>query len=278
MTWHSCLKELSPEEHAVVVINTGILRGSSKFWPHILRLEARQSTLKVHLNPLHFLSDHVLCLRHSAGKLTLDSPLTSLDIDSILQQCAGQPLVLQIDAIGQHLAAAKRIRQEHDTSLICHDLVHSMLLAASRKGGFGDGLHPAPECVRGTDMTESEFAEKLVTKDPDVVRWACTLANMIELEHVANSPEIAADFSFRVSLPCDPEYEAWSRYHSTIRCFHGSDLCNWYSIVRNGLQIRSYSEKMRNGAMLGEGVYLTTDINVALLFTKVCEHRVNSSL
>lgn len=276
MTWHSRLHGLSPEEHAVDVINKSLLRGSSKLWPCILRLEARENTLKVYLGPMYATADRVLCLRHDAGTLELDSPQTNMGIEIALSQCAGQPLVLQIDAIGQYLATAGRTPQEQDSLSICHDLMDSMLIAASRKGGFGDGLHPVPECVRGTSMIESVFAEKLVSKDPAVVRWARIFASMIGLEYVHDSYGTSSDFSFRVSLPCDPEFETWSRCQNTIRCFHGSDLCNWYSILRNGLQIRSYSDKMRNGAMLGEGVYMTTDINVALLFTKVRVYRLVS--
>ena len=58
--------------------------------------------------------------------------------------------------------------------------------------------------------------------------------------------------------------------------YHGSSLCNWASILHNGLKCTS-PELMTNGAVYGNGVYLTDVLNIALGYSKethiisVCE-------
>ena len=46
--------------------------------------------------------------------------------------------------------------------------------------------------------------------------------------------------------------------------FHGSNWCNWYSILRNGLKNCSHTKLMTAGAAYGNGIYLSDDINVSL--------------
>ncbi|CAJ1331761.1 unnamed protein product [Effrenium voratum] len=44
---------------------------------------------------------------------------------------------------------------------------------------------------------------------------------------------------------------------------HGSPLRNWYSILRNGLQVLSNSELMGSGARFGPGIYLAERVSTA---------------
>lgn len=45
--------------------------------------------------------------------------------------------------------------------------------------------------------------------------------------------------------------------------FHGSNICNWYSIMRNGIKNMSGTELMANGQVHGAGVYLSNNYNMS---------------
>lgn len=45
--------------------------------------------------------------------------------------------------------------------------------------------------------------------------------------------------------------------------FHGSSLSNWHSIIRNGIRNMSQTSLMSHGASIGNGVYLTNDLQTA---------------
>lgn len=45
--------------------------------------------------------------------------------------------------------------------------------------------------------------------------------------------------------------------------FHGSNICNWYSIMRNGIKNMSGTELMANGQAHGAGVYLSNNYNMS---------------
>ena len=45
--------------------------------------------------------------------------------------------------------------------------------------------------------------------------------------------------------------------------FHGSKWCNWYSILRNGLKNCSQTKLMTAGAAHGNGIYLSSDVNLS---------------
>lgn len=45
--------------------------------------------------------------------------------------------------------------------------------------------------------------------------------------------------------------------------FHGSDINNWYSIMLNGLKIFSNTDRMKNGAAHGIGIYLSDNLNLS---------------
>jgi hypothetical protein len=46
--------------------------------------------------------------------------------------------------------------------------------------------------------------------------------------------------------------------------FHGSNIGNWHSILRNGIKNMSGTRFMSHGAVLGSGVYLTSNLGMAI--------------
>lgn len=67
----------------------------------------------------------------------------------------------------------------------------------------------------------------------------------------------------QVDLPSSPKFNK----ESTIIAYHGSRTCNWYSILRLGLENRSNTPAMKNGAIEGPGIYLSTDLPLAREFS-----------
>jgi len=66
----------------------------------------------------------------------------------------------------------------------------------------------------------------------------------------------------------EPRPEAVREGSETILAFHGTSAENLHSILRCGLLNMSNTQLQRNGAMFGEGVYLSTDPAVAYSFCK----------
>ncbi|KAG6547960.1 hypothetical protein Mapa_010781 [Marchantia paleacea] len=73
-------------------------------------------------------------------------------------------------------------------------------------------------------------------------------------------------------------FETIRSKHGSIMAFHGTTTENLHSILRCGLLNMSKTPLQRNGAMYGEGVYLSTDLSVALTFSKSGESWERSCL
>lgn len=66
---------------------------------------------------------------------------------------------------------------------------------------------------------------------------------------VSTDPIVEEEFNKKVSL------------YGSCFLFHGSNVENWYSIIRNGLKVMSNTKMMLNGAAYGTGIYLSDDIS-----------------
>jgi len=60
--------------------------------------------------------------------------------------------------------------------------------------------------------------------------------------------------------------ESAQKFGSIMRCYHGSSLENWYSILYNSLKNYSNTKRMSNGNILGNGIYFANDVRVAKEF------------
>eukprot|EP00850_Spirogloea_muscicola_P011695 SM000073S21471 [mRNA] locus=s73:535288:537284:+ [translate_table: standard] len=68
------------------------------------------------------------------------------------------------------------------------------------------------------------------------------------------------------------------RQHGSFMAFHGTAAENLHSILRCGLLNMSGTRLQKNGAMFGDGVYLTTDAAVALAFSSPADIWERSAL
>uniref|UniRef100_A0A0D6QXU5 Poly [ADP-ribose] polymerase n=1 Tax=Araucaria cunninghamii TaxID=56994 RepID=A0A0D6QXU5_ARACU len=92
--------------------------------------------------------------------------------------------------------------------------------------------------------------------------------------HILSSP----DYIMRVQKvrpkngeDLQTEFETTKMSLGSIFAFHGTSAENLHSILRCGLLNLSNTTLQRNGAIFGEGTYFSTDINVALTFSKAKE-------
>lgn len=56
------------------------------------------------------------------------------------------------------------------------------------------------------------------------------------------------------------------KYKERWYLYHGSNIGNWHSIIRNGIKNMSRTSLMSTGAVLGPGVYLTSDLSTAISY------------
>lgn len=68
---------------------------------------------------------------------------------------------------------------------------------------------------------------------------------------------------YKIIHPFDKEEEFKKINDPKSYLFHGSRWCNWYSILRNGLKNCSHTKLMTAGAAYGNGIYLSSDVNVS---------------
>lgn len=73
---------------------------------------------------------------------------------------------------------------------------------------------------------------------------------------ITNSPDIEDEFDRRKR-----------RIGKTCYLYHGSPPENWYSIMKNGLKTMSNTKNQINGAVYGEGIYLSDDILFSCNYT-----------
>jgi hypothetical protein len=70
-------------------------------------------------------------------------------------------------------------------------------------------------------------------------------------------------------LPADPVFSRMRRRHGLVTAFHGSAVSNWYSISRKGLTPMSRTAGQTNGALFGDGIYLSSDMRLAREFSSL---------
>eukprot|EP01018_Ginkgo_biloba_P036000 Gb_24116 [translate_table: standard] len=130
--------------------------------------------------------------------------------------------------------------------------------------------HYYPELV-----TDPE--EELSLALPPGAQWKCQGNDF----NLASSP----DYVLRIQKVAaktgedrPTKFEMAKADSGSIIAFHGTSAENLHSIMRCGLLNLSNTTLQRNGAIFGEGIYLSTDIRVALSFSKSKEGWEHSCL
>ena len=99
---------------------------------------------------------------------------------------------------------------------------------------------------------------------------------------VSSSKRVDVCICIDVSRALGDESPAFSRYaktYGTVKAYHGTKIENVWSILNHGLRNLSYDGTLsQNGAMMGEGVYLSTSKTVADMFAQTAAEAPSQAL
>ncbi|CAN0273186.1 unnamed protein product [Ectocarpus sp. 12 AP-2014] len=73
-------------------------------------------------------------------------------------------------------------------------------------------------------------------------------------------------YAFEAVLPSDPAFDAQAELGRSKVAYHGSSPENFHSILNTGLRVMSGSRLMKNGAVFGNGIYLSGSCKAAATF------------
>lgn len=105
------------------------------------------------------------------------------------------------------------------------------------------------------------FIKFIISTNKAINMEKCLLINPIGLS-IINSKILQYKFNYTRDV------EDIFNTQKTVYLYHGSPYENWYSIMRSGIKIGSKNKKLfLNGAVYGDGIYLSNDINMSLGYT-----------
>jgi ubiquitin-protein ligase len=94
----------------------------------------------------------------------------------------------------------------------------------------------------------------------------------------ASTECISNQYKFQYKFIYTQDIENLFSKQKTIYLYHGSPYENWYSIMRTGIKIGSTNKKLfLNGAVHGNGIYLSNDINLSLGYTNTNTNTNNTN-
>jgi hypothetical protein len=169
------------------------------------------------------------------------------------------------------------------------DLLLYLVCSNAKFAGIHAHLKPLPEVSRFSKdlMSKSRIQQyELISEQIDQIRNGLAIdvvnpefKNWLKLFSVKMlgiqendtivSSDCVTDYEFKIEQLPDPIFADLCKKHGKIKAFHGSPTENWYSILRNGLQNRSWTKEMKSGAIFGSGIYLSTDLSLSRMFSKI---------
>ncbi|GLJ33121.1 hypothetical protein SUGI_0666570 [Cryptomeria japonica] len=119
------------------------------------------------------------------------------------------------------------------------------------------------------DLSEEEYADQFLL--PYKVLTYVLFTNRSSIYALKNSDKLNVEgalYEFAVIYNSEIERILNQRRatEGSFFAFHGSYICNWYSIIRNGLKCLSETGHMSNGNSYGNGIYLSPDMRLAYTY------------
>ncbi|CAK9003186.1 Protein mono-ADP-ribosyltransferase PARP6 (ADP-ribosyltransferase diphtheria toxin-like 17) (ARTD17) (Poly [ADP-ribose] polymerase 6) (PARP-6) [Durusdinium trenchii] len=191
--------------------------------------------------------------------------------------CSEELCTYQFSEFGSKITTAETVN--HPSEIL--DLLMCMLAAAAcsarradildpyplvQVGGAGAGavLHPQQKDFRKLEQLIQELQTMRSTLGRTMgASWALCTSQM--------SPEAAALLKWTVSSNrsyLENQFQELKKKFGTSFAYHGSSAENWHSILRNGLKNASNTKLMTSGAAHGPGIYLATDSNTSIAYTR----------
>jgi len=146
-------------------------------------------------------------------------------------------------------------------SNVNHSLVSSMIAK----------MPAAEDLCEASEMQLKDLLDRVGPNASSVLRFllaSCPLAlhTLERPEHqlpIVRGPGVLQLAVLQAAPAQETIFRGGSQAFGTRFGFHGSPLRNWYSIMRNGLQILSNTELMGSGARFGAGIYLADRVSTA---------------
>jgi ubiquitin-protein ligase len=137
-------------------------------------------------------------------------------------------------------------------------------------------------CHKGSNTTDTEMIEVLKHITPIGITFIKLLYFFIFTNTIAfnsvNVGEVEKDTKtkvFLVSHGTEKETEFYNIPGKSIILMHGSHISNMYSIMRNGIKSMSNSKYKTNGAVYGEGIYLSDNIHTVMSYGREDKGKIN---
>jgi hypothetical protein len=126
-------------------------------------------------------------------------------------------------------------------------------------------LQRVPVVVKGT--ADGRRSPSFSSSSPPPLSLSSVAS--FEFDAAASQRRDPPQFAFAVNngvaddAVVDAPFARLAATYGTVRCFHGSPLQRWHSIISNGLQVKSGTSEADNGALFGNGIYFSDALDVA---------------
>lgn len=115
-------------------------------------------------------------------------------------------------------------------------------------------------------FSEEDYVEN-VRLPYNVLRYALFTnrlsVNLVQQDLRFDVPGSLYQFEVLYDSEREQSFERRRTTEGSVVAFHGSASCNWYSIIRNGLRCLSRTDYMSSGTAYGQGIYFSTELDVA---------------
>ena len=121
-------------------------------------------------------------------------------------------------------------------------------------------------------LQAQNLRDVLTTQQYVLLRWLLrtnkATISVVAPEDQFFSPVQSCNFICRLTtIQKRYSFERVKLSEGSFYAFHGSPLCNWHAILRNGLKNCSKTPLMSSGAVYGDGIYLSTSLNESITYT-----------
>ncbi|GLJ33116.1 hypothetical protein SUGI_0666490 [Cryptomeria japonica] len=125
--------------------------------------------------------------------------------------------------------------------------------------------------INRDDLSEEEYADQLLL--PYKILTYVLFTNRSSLYVLKNTNKLNVKgslYEFAVFYNSESEeiFNQRRAAEGSVFAFHGSYICNWYSILRNGLKCLSETGYMSAGNFLGNGIYLSRHMEKAYTYCR----------
>ncbi|KAH9317008.1 hypothetical protein KI387_018777, partial [Taxus chinensis] len=118
--------------------------------------------------------------------------------------------------------------------------------------------------INETKLSQEDYAEK-IWLPYKILRYVLfsnrSSLRLLPESHRLNAGRSLYQFAVLYNSESEKNFEQRRATEGSVFAFHGSNICNWYSIIRNGLRCLSQTKYMSAGMAHGAGIYFSTEMH-----------------